>query len=72
MSSNDENTTIQPKPRYQLQNNTIIWVNFFELMIFITIPSSIYNTTIIQYNSYHEFRFRLHYMNGTLESIWRG
>ncbi len=41
-------------------------------MIFTTVPSSVYNTTVIQYNSYQEFRFRLHYIIGTLESIWKG
>jgi len=41
-------------------------------MIFTTIVSSVYNATIIQYNSYQEFRFRLHYINDTSKSIWRG
>jgi len=41
-------------------------------MIFTTIPSSVYSTTVIQYNSYQEFRFRLYYMNDTSKSIWRG
>jgi hypothetical protein len=36
------------------------------------IPSSVYSTIVIQYNSYQEFRLRLHYINGTPESIWRG
>jgi hypothetical protein len=50
----------------------IIWTDLFELMIFTMVPSSVYNATIIHYNSYQEFRFKLHYINGTLESIWRG
>jgi hypothetical protein len=36
------------------------------------IPSKVYNGTIIKYNSYHEFKISLHYINDTLESIWRG
>jgi len=36
------------------------------------VPLSVYNTTVIQYNSYQEFRFRLHYISDTSESIWRG
>jgi hypothetical protein len=50
----------------------IIWANFFELKIFTTVPSSIYNAIIIHYSSYQEFNFKLHYINGTLEFIWRG
>jgi hypothetical protein len=41
-------------------------------MIFTTVPSSIYNTTIIQYNSNQEFMFKLQYINDISESIWRG
>jgi hypothetical protein len=50
----------------------IIWTNFFELMIFTTVSSNIYSAIVIQYNSYQEFRFKLHYINGTSKSIWRG
>jgi hypothetical protein len=46
--------------------------DFFELTIFTRVPSNVYNTTVIQYNSYQEFRFKLHYINGTSESISRG
>jgi hypothetical protein len=66
MSSDDESITAQLKPRYQLQSNTIIWADLFELTIFMTVPSNVYNATVIQYNSYQEFRFKLHYINGTL------
>jgi hypothetical protein len=38
-------------------------------MIFMMVALNIYNATIIQYNSYQEFKFRLHYINGTFESI---
>jgi hypothetical protein len=47
MSSNDENITAQPEPRYQLRNNMIIWADFFELTIFTTVPLSVYNATVI-------------------------
>jgi hypothetical protein len=36
------------------------------------VPSSIYNAAIIPYNSYEEFRFKLHYINVISDSIWRG
>jgi hypothetical protein len=36
------------------------------------VPLNIYNITIIQYNPYQEFKFKLHYINGTSEPIWRG
>jgi hypothetical protein len=36
------------------------------------VPLNVYSTTVIQYNSYQEFRFMLHYINGTSESIWKG
>jgi len=36
------------------------------------VPSNVYSATIIQYNSYQEFKFKLHYINGTSKSIWRG
>ncbi len=43
----------------------IIWANFFDLIIFTTVPSSVYSAIIIQYNSYQEFKFKLLYINGT-------
>jgi len=52
MSLDDENITAQPKPSYQLQSNTIIWADFFELIIFTTVPLSVYRATVIQYNFY--------------------
>jgi hypothetical protein len=55
---------------YEVTHDHLSW--FFELTIFMTIQSNIYNTTVIYYNSYQEFKFRLHYINNTLESIWRG
>jgi hypothetical protein len=36
------------------------------------VPLSIYNAIIIQYNSYQEFKFKLHYINDASKSIWRG
>ncbi len=41
-------------------------------MIFTMVPSNIYSTIVIQYNSYQEFKSRLHYINGTSESIYKG
>jgi hypothetical protein len=41
-------------------------------MIFTTIPSNVYIAIVIQYNLYQEFKFRLHYINGTSESILKG
>jgi hypothetical protein len=72
MSLDDESTTTQPEQKYQLRSNTDHLSRFFWTHDFTTIPPSVYNATIIEYNSYQEFRFKLHYMNNTLESIWRG
>ncbi len=72
MSLDDESTTVRPEPRYQLCSNTIFWADFFKLTSITTIPSSVYSTIVVYYNSYQEFRLRLHYINGTSESIWRG
>jgi len=73
LSLNDESTTIQPEPRYQLRSNTQSFEPIsFKFTVFTMVPSSVYSTTVIQYNSYQEFKFRLHYINSTSESIWRG
>jgi hypothetical protein len=36
------------------------------------VPLRVYSAIIIQYNSYCEYMFMLHYINNTLESIRRG
>jgi hypothetical protein len=73
MSLDDESIIIQLELRYQLRSNTQSFeLIFFELTIFTTVPLSIYNAIIMQYNSYQEFGFKLHYINSTWESIYRG
>jgi hypothetical protein len=48
MSLDDESIITQPELRYQVQSNTIIWANFFELTIFIIVQSNVYSVTVIQ------------------------
>jgi hypothetical protein len=74
MSSDDESTTVQPKPKYQLCNNTqsfkLIFLNSQSSrqyhQVSTTPPSS---STIPTKNLGLGY---ITYINGTSKSIWRG
>jgi hypothetical protein len=51
------------------KKHIILWADLYEFMIFMMIPSSDYSAIVIEYNSYQEFKFRLHYIKDTSKSI---